>query len=69
MIAPTTQQEMLDWLDGTTGELADDVSRLRALRDRVAKGGLLKRSDLDDLASVANNLELDVMEFRRRLQP
>jgi hypothetical protein len=63
------KQEILDWLDATADELADDLRRLRALRGRVNDGATLKRSDLEDLASVANNLDLDVASFQRRLPP
>jgi hypothetical protein len=61
------KQEILDWLDATADELAADLIRLRALRVRVSDGATLKRSDMEDLASVANNLDLDVASFQRRL--
>lgn len=63
------RQEILDWLSATADDLADDLRRLRNLFDKYEKTGELKRHDLDDLESMAHNLELDVMRFKRRLPP
>ena len=61
------KQEWLDWLDGTIDELLDDVRRLQGLRRKVDESGELRRSELDDIETVAHNLELDVMRFKRRV--
>ncbi len=61
------KQEVLDWLDATADDLADDLRRLRALRNQVEFDGVPPRSALDGLETMAHNLELDVMMFKRRL--
>jgi hypothetical protein len=61
------KQEALDWLNATADDLADDLRRLRALRNQVESDGVPPRSALDSLETMAHNLELDVMMFKRRL--